>query len=80
MARNLLILLPDTALDGALAIGQKLREIINAQPIGQPIGVTVSVTGGVAQVNQSDNFVTLFKRADDALYKGKQEGRNRICS
>lgn len=75
-----LILLPDTTLDGALAIGQKLKEIINAKPIGQPIGVTVSVTGGVAQVNHSDTFATLFKRADDALYKGKQEGRNRICS
>jgi diguanylate cyclase (GGDEF)-like protein len=75
-----LILLPDTQLEGALAIAHKLKEAINAKPIGQPIGVTVSITGGVAQVKANDTFETLFKRADDALYKGKQEGRNRISS
>lgn len=75
-----LILLPDTTLEGALAIGHKLKDAINAKPIGQPIGVKVSVTGGVAQVNQQDSFETLFKRADDALYQGKQQGRNQICS
>ncbi|WP_340679035.1 diguanylate cyclase [Paraglaciecola sp.] len=75
-----LILLPDTTLDGALAIGLKLKDAINAKPIGQPTGVTVSVTGGVAQASHNDTFETLFKRADDALYKGKQGGRNSILS
>ncbi|WP_199271685.1 diguanylate cyclase [Paraglaciecola sp. L3A3] len=74
-----LILLPNTDLQGALAIGHKLKEAISAKPIGQPIGIEVSVTGGVAQVQTHDTFETLFKRADDALYKGKQEGRNQIC-
>lgn len=75
-----LILLPSTDLEGALAIADKLRNAINAYPIGQPVSVDISVTGGVAQVNHTDTFETLFKRADDALYKGKQNGRNRICS
>lgn len=74
-----LVLLPNTLLEGALNIANQLKNSINAHPIGQPVGVDVSVTGGVAQVNQSDTFETLFKRADDALYQGKQEGRNRIC-
>jgi diguanylate cyclase (GGDEF)-like protein len=73
-----LILLPDTNLEGALAIANKLKDAISAKPIGQPIGVSVSVTGGVAQAIDNDTFETLFKRADDALYKGKQGGRNRI--
>jgi len=75
-----LILLPNTDLEGALSIANKLKDSISAYPIGQPIGVDVSVTGGVAQVNPTDTFDTLFKRADNALYQGKQGGRNRICS
>ncbi len=75
-----LILLPNTDLRGALAVANKLRNAINADPIGQPVSVDISVTGGVAQVNQTDTFETLFKRVDDALYQGKQNGRNRICS
>jgi diguanylate cyclase (GGDEF)-like protein len=75
-----LVLLPNTDLQGALAISNKLKDAICAKPIGQPIGVEVSVTGGVALVNQDDTFETLFKRADDALYQGKQNGRNQICS
>ena len=74
------MLLPNTDLQGALAISNKLKNAICAKPIGQPIGVEVSVTGGVALVNQDDTFDTLFKRADDALYQGKQNGRNQICS
>lgn len=75
-----LILLPDTDLEGALAIAHKLKDVISANPIGQPVGIDVTVTGGLAQVNHSDTFDTLFKRADDALYQGKQNGRNCICS
>jgi diguanylate cyclase (GGDEF)-like protein len=74
-----LVLLPNTDLDGAFSIANKLKKVISAKPIGQPVGVNVSVTGGVAIVNQNDTFETLFKRADDALYKGKQNGRNCIC-
>jgi diguanylate cyclase (GGDEF)-like protein len=75
-----LILLPNTDLQGALAIANKLKDAISADPIGQPDGVSVSVTGGVALINHNDTFETLFKRADDALYQGKQNGRNQICS
>jgi diguanylate cyclase (GGDEF)-like protein len=75
-----LILLPNTDLQGALAIANKLKDAISAEPIGHPVGVNVSVTGGVALINHNDTFETLFKRADDALYQGKQNGRNQICS
>jgi diguanylate cyclase (GGDEF)-like protein len=75
-----LILLPNTDLQGALAIANKLKDAISADPIGHPVGVNVSVTGGVALINHNDTFETLFKRADDALYQGKQNGRNQIGS
>jgi diguanylate cyclase (GGDEF)-like protein len=75
-----LILLPDTVLEGAFVIANQLKETINNNPIGHPVSIIISVTGGVAQANPNDTFETLFKRADDALYQGKQGGRNRICS
>ncbi|GAC38470.1 hypothetical protein GPSY_2859 [Paraglaciecola psychrophila 170] len=75
-----LILLPNTDLQGALAIANKLKDAISADPIGHPVGVNVWVTGGVALINHNDTFETLFKRADDALYQGKQNGKNQICS
>jgi diguanylate cyclase (GGDEF)-like protein len=75
-----LILLPDTVLEGAFVIANQLKETINNNPIGHPVSIIISVTGGVAQANHNDTFETLFKRADDALYQGKQGGRNRICS
>jgi diguanylate cyclase (GGDEF)-like protein len=74
-----LVLLPNTSLEGAFEIANKLKNVICANPIGQPIGVNVTVTGGVAMVSQDDSFETLFKRADDALYQGKQNGRDCIC-
>jgi two-component system cell cycle response regulator len=37
--------------------------------------ITTSV--GVAQVESGENLRDVFKRADDALYKAKQSGRNK---
>ncbi|MBU3003996.1 sensor domain-containing diguanylate cyclase [Paraglaciecola arctica] len=75
-----LVLLPNTDLKGAFEIANKLKDAICAYPIGQPVGVKVSVSGGIAEVQKDDTFETLFKRADDALYQGKQNGRNQIRS
>jgi len=75
-----LILLPDTDLQGAQAIANKLRQTIQEHTIGQPNGFQVTVTGGIAEIQAEDTFETLFKRADTALYKGKNAGRNHICS
>ncbi|MEP1447376.1 MAG: diguanylate cyclase [Paraglaciecola sp.] len=75
-----LVLLPNTDLQGAFAIANKLKDAIFAHPIGQPVGVKVSISGGIAEVQKNDTFETLFKRADDALYQAKQNGRNQIRS
>lgn len=75
-----LILLPNTNLQGAESKANQLRIAINSRPLGQPVSIKVSVTGGVVEVEPKDTFETLFKRVDDALYRGKQQGRNCICS
>jgi diguanylate cyclase len=74
------ILMPSTEVeDGAKAM-DKLRESVSASPFnfhGQPVTITMSF--GVTQIRESDTKDALFDRADAALYKAKQAGRNRIC-
>jgi diguanylate cyclase (GGDEF)-like protein len=68
-----------TTLAGAMADAERLRERISALdiPIPRPIGpLTVSI--GVAQYEPSETIVQTFARADEALYKAKQRGRNRV--
>jgi diguanylate cyclase (GGDEF)-like protein len=76
-----LLLLPDTEIQGALAIAEKLRLEI-AEQLSNTLApeVPVTITAGVAQFQQDEIFEILFKRADNALYKGKRMGRNCIQS
>ena len=74
------VLLPSTDLDGAAAVADRLRVAISAQPLewnGSTIAFTVS--GGVAAVLDSDRGLDdLIQRADEALYRAKAAGRDRI--
>jgi diguanylate cyclase (GGDEF)-like protein len=69
----------NTTLVGAMAVAERLRERICAFdiPTSRPIGqLTVSI--GVAQYEPGETIVQTFARADEALYKAKQRGRNRV--
>ena len=81
-----IVLLPDTDLDGALAVGEKIRHSVEYAEIRDENGqlttpVTVSV--GVNTVIPTDDGVNSIKDfihfADDALYAAKRDGRNRVC-
>lgn len=76
------VLAPDTAIGDAVAMAEKLREHIAALSIdasSAPPGVTVSI--GVATLSADDADLTgLMRRADEALYQAKREGRNRVVS
>ncbi len=72
------IMLPETSMEGALQVAEKLRLRLAALPVaygGQPIPVTASF--GVTALLPSDElFSSALKRADRALYQAKV-GRNR---
>ncbi len=72
------ILLPDTSEQNAMTIADKLREIVAASQYafdGNDIAVTISC--GVATLGESTSAQQLYERADRALYRAKQSGRNR---
>lgn len=74
-----IVLLPETAPEGALAVVERLRERIAEAPLpledGREVAITVSV--GLASLNgYQEGFEALLKRADDALYAAKRGGRN----
>jgi diguanylate cyclase len=75
------IILPETNLGGAAAIGEKLRASISASHFRfkeQPVPVTVSI--GIAEFRGADEEDDVFERADRALYLAKKSGRNRCCT
>ncbi|ONG41754.1 hypothetical protein BKE30_02635 [Alkanindiges hydrocarboniclasticus] len=69
------IILPDTPLDDALPIAHRIREHV-ADYRWEARQVTVSV--GVAQLNQQKTPNQLVSDADQALYQAKAAGRNQV--
>ncbi|EPF2605204.1 TPA: sensor domain-containing diguanylate cyclase [Yersinia enterocolitica] len=72
------ILLPSTNLDGALQLAESIRETI--QMICQPNLPQLTVSIGVAQHQVGEDTDSLFKRMDEALYRAKASGRNRVLA
>ncbi|AJP49795.1 GGDEF domain-containing protein [Pseudomonas simiae] len=73
------LLMPDSSLTDALAAGEVLRAAIEACPFhfkGEPVTITVSM--GVAQFQPGERSDLALKRADEALYRAKAAGRNRV--
>ena len=76
------ILLWDTGIDEATLVAERLRCAISTERFlvnNQKYDVTVSM--GIAQLNheKGDTISQIMKRADDALYYSKRQGRNRYA-
>ena len=76
-----IILLPETPLNGALSMAQRLCDQIASTRMPSERGeIRMTVSVGVAEINQEVNDLeTLIEKADQALYRAKQSGRNRVA-
>ncbi|HZV80680.1 MAG TPA: diguanylate cyclase [Geobacteraceae bacterium] len=77
-------LLPDTGVEGALIVGIAMKEQVAALELSHgssAVSPHVTVSIGIASTSPGENMPVerLIAEADRALYRAKQEGRNRIC-
>jgi len=78
---EMVILLKRITLKDSFVVAEKIRTALDTHSFtdGQnTFRVTVSI--GVASFQPGDNVDTIIKRADEALYKAKQTGRNKVCT
>lgn len=71
-------IIPDTDPDGAVAAAERAREVIAADPFPGVGPLTASL--GVCSLDEAgDDTAALHAMSDEALYRAKAEGRNRVC-
>jgi diguanylate cyclase (GGDEF)-like protein len=80
-----LVICTNTAIDGAALVAERLRKLIESRPIEIPDDsrgtrtIQIRISVGVASVSPSvDSKEKLVQVADQALYRAKKEGRNRV--
>lgn len=71
-----LLLCPETGLDVAAELANRLRAVLAGTPLPPVDRVTASF--GVAAYHPGDDVTSLLRRADDALYRAKSGGRDRV--
>src|SRR5882672_10194455 len=75
------VVMPETDLAVATMVAERLRRRIASEPFpiqqgARSIEVTISI--GIAGLGGADNAASVLKRADQALYRAKRDGRNRV--
>ncbi len=76
------IALPETRIDGAMEVGERIRRRLDAVrlPIDDRGEIAIRASVGVAgSPEQPPDVVSLIKAADQALYTAKQQGKNRTA-
>jgi len=77
------VVMPDTDLSFAYMVAERLRQSVADAPFmvsatSKQVPVTISI--GVASSSNGDTPDVLLKRADQALYRAKRDGRNRVVA
>jgi diguanylate cyclase (GGDEF)-like protein len=72
------IILPESSIGDADQLYRRIQNAISSRPLGQ--GGKLFLSAGVAELRAEDDPVSLFQRADDALYRAKEAGKGRVMS
>jgi diguanylate cyclase len=76
------VLLPDTAIEGAAAVAENLRAAVGHSHLAPEASgdlLTVTISVGTASYEAGEKLSETLSRADRALYRAKQAGRNRTA-
>lgn len=78
------LIIPNASLEAAMGVAEKLRRNIVSVEFklfkSSDITVQVSVSMGVSEIKDDDDEASFFTRADRAMFKSKNAGRNRVSS
>jgi diguanylate cyclase len=72
-------LMPETSAEEAKLVAEKLRVKVESSPYNfkkEPVQITISF--GISQFALGETIEEVFERADKALYKAKENGRNQV--
>jgi diguanylate cyclase (GGDEF)-like protein len=77
------LILPETNIEGANTVAEKIRQTVENNRVhylkdGEEIELRVTISIGVAELKDGQDRMRLIERADNALYKAKESGRNRV--
>ncbi|MBI3926417.1 MAG: diguanylate cyclase [Armatimonadetes bacterium] len=77
-----LVLLPGAErADATQKTAERLRQAVESTPFVTTAGpIEVRISLGVAELDSNDTLEELIDRADRALYRAKESGRNRVCA
>jgi diguanylate cyclase (GGDEF)-like protein len=74
------IILPGTYGEEAITVAERLRNAVSKEDFSdgkiESLNITISI--GVAQYDLDEEIATFVQRADQAMYKSKQSGRNKV--
>jgi two-component system cell cycle response regulator len=78
------VVMPDTDIGVATMVAERLRRRIASEPFpinqnSRTVQATISI-GIAAMQSCEDNAADIVKRADQALYRAKRDGRNRVVA
>jgi two-component system cell cycle response regulator len=75
-----IIILPKTNLSSSWVVAERLRSIIERVEMKDSAGnvFTITVSQGLAGWERGEDAYSLISRSDQALYKAKEKGRNRV--
>jgi diguanylate cyclase (GGDEF)-like protein len=74
-----LILVPGSDLTQTAELAERLRDGVAATTVGGGLSVTMSLGVGASQHDERFDYAAVFAVADEALYRAKRNGRNRVC-
>lgn len=72
------IVMPQTPADEAAAVAERLRLVFARTD--WPAGLRMTASWGVAQASSADEIDAALRQADEAMYRAKREGRDRVIS
>lgn len=74
-----LLLLPCTGAEAAATVAERLRGSL-ADQLLHVVGTPVTASFGVTEVGRGEEWLAALRRADQAMYRAKREGRNRVVA